>query len=62
MMSPTPLLIRHWARDRHHGGVGQIGETQNQLIHFSFGPSLKADFQGSRVISDGGLLLVRELD
>jgi hypothetical protein len=28
----------------------------------SFNPSLKVDFQGSRVTSNGGLLLVRELD
>jgi hypothetical protein len=31
-------------------------------LQLSFNPSLKVDFQGSRVTSDGGLLLVRELD
>ncbi len=36
-----------------------MGENQNQL---SFNASLKVDFQGSRVTSDGGLILVRELD
>jgi Transposase DDE domain group 1 len=39
-----------------------MGETQNQPFQLSFNPSLKVDFQGSRVTSDGGLLLVRELD
>jgi hypothetical protein len=38
------------------------GEKQNQLFQLSFNASLKVDFQGSRVTSDGGLLLVRELD
>jgi hypothetical protein len=35
---------------------------QNQPFQLSFNPSLKVDFQGSRVTSDSGLLLVRELD
>ena len=39
-----------------------MGETPNQPFQLSFNPSLKVDFQGSRVTSDGGLLLVRELD
>ncbi len=39
-----------------------MGETQNRPFQFSFNSSLKVDFQGSRVTSDGGLLLVRELD
>jgi len=39
-----------------------VGEQQNQPFQLSFNPSLKVDFQGSRVTSDGGLLLVRELD
>jgi len=39
-----------------------MGETQNQPFQLSFNPSLKVDFQGSRVTSDGGLILVRELD
>lgn len=42
-------------------------ETQwvrNKMAHFSSlsTPSLKVDFQGSRVTSDGGLILARELD
>jgi hypothetical protein len=39
-----------------------MGESQNQPFQLSFNSSLKVDFQGSRVTSDGGLILVRELD
>jgi DDE family transposase len=39
-----------------------MGEEQNQPFQLSFNASLKVDFQGSRVTSDGGLILVRELD
>jgi hypothetical protein len=39
-----------------------MGEKQNQPFQLSFNGSLKIDFQGSRVTSDGGLILVRELD
>ena len=39
-----------------------MGETQNQPFQLSFNASLKIDFRGSRVTSDGGLILVRELD
>src|SRR3974390_3219482 len=39
-----------------------MGENRKQPFQLSFNPSLKVDFQGSRVTSDGGLILVRELD
>jgi hypothetical protein len=39
-----------------------MGETQNELFQLSFNASLKIHFQGSRVTSGGGLVLVRELD
>ena len=39
-----------------------MGETQKQPFELSFNSRLRVDFQGSRVTSDGGLLLVRELD
>jgi len=39
-----------------------VGEAQSEPFQLSFNSSLKVDFQGSRVTSDGGLVLVRELD
>jgi len=39
-----------------------VGKTPNQPFQLSFNPALKVEFQGSRVTSDGGLILVRELD
>jgi hypothetical protein len=39
-----------------------MGERQNQPFQLSFSASLRVDFQGSRVTSDGGLVLVGELD
>jgi hypothetical protein len=39
-----------------------MGEIQNQPFQLSFNASLKVELHGSRVTSDGGLILVRELD
>ena len=39
-----------------------MGEIQKRPFQLSFNASLRVDFQGSRVASDGGLILVRELD
>jgi hypothetical protein len=39
-----------------------VGEKHNQAFQLSFNASLKVDFQGSRVTSDGGLIVARELD
>ena len=39
-----------------------MGEKERKPFQFSFNGLLKVDFQGSRVTSDGGLILVRELD
>jgi hypothetical protein len=39
-----------------------MGETANQPFQLSFNAALKVEFQGSRVTSGGGLILVRELD
>jgi hypothetical protein len=44
------------------GGGQPVGETQKQPFQLSFNGSLRVEFQGARVTSDGGLLLVRELD
>ena len=38
-----------------------MGETRNRPFQLSFNKFLRVDFQGSRVTSDGGLMLVREL-
>jgi hypothetical protein len=39
-----------------------MGEKQNQRFQLSLNASLKVDFQGARVTSYGGLILVGELD
>ena len=39
-----------------------MGDKVQEPFQLSFNGFLKVDFQGSRVTSDGGLLLVRELD
>lgn len=38
-----------------------MGETHNQSFRLSLNSSLKVVFQGSRVTSDGGVILMREL-
>jgi hypothetical protein len=43
-------------------GQTQMGETTARSFQLSFNTALKVEFQGSRVTSDGGLILVRELD
>src|SRR2546425_8048162 len=39
-----------------------VGEKQSEPFQFTFNGFLKVAFQGSRVTSDAGLILVRELD
>ena len=39
-----------------------MGEKETKPFQLSFNGLLKVDFQGSHVTSDGGLILVRELD
>ncbi len=39
-----------------------MGEKETKPFQFSFNGLLKVEFQGSRLTSDGGLILVRELD
>lgn len=47
---------------RRLAGAHPVGEKQNQPFQLSFDASLKIDFQRSRVTSDGGVILIRELD
>src|SRR6266849_298366 len=54
--------MRAWMRWGRCGGGEVVGETQHRPFQLSFNSSLKVDFQGSRMTSDGGLVLVRELD
>src|SRR6266849_10684009 len=44
------------------GGGQPMGETGKRPFQLSFNSSLRVEFQGARVTSDGGLILVRELD
>ena len=39
-----------------------MGESQSRPFQLSFNRFLRVEFQGPRVTSDGGLILVRELD
>ena len=39
-----------------------MGEKETEPFQFTFNGFLKLAFQGSRVTSDAGLILVRELD
>ena len=39
-----------------------MGEKENEPFQFTFNGFLKVEVQGSRVTSDAGLILVRELD
>jgi hypothetical protein len=39
-----------------------VGEKETEPFQFTFNGFLKVSFQGSRVTSDAGLVLVRELD
>jgi hypothetical protein len=39
-----------------------VRETQKQPFQLSFNSCLRVEFQGAQVTSDGGLILVRELD
>ena len=38
-----------------------MGESQKQAFQLSFNRFLRVTFQGSRITSDGGLILVRDL-
>ncbi|HLE35995.1 MAG TPA: hypothetical protein VI699_02500, partial [Candidatus Acidoferrales bacterium] len=57
----SAVFMREPSIGKPSGGGHPVGESQNQLFQLSFNRFLRVDFQGSRVTSDGGLLLVREL-
>jgi len=44
------------------GDAVAVGQTQKRSFQLSFNNCLKVDFQGARVTSDGGLILVCERD
>src|ERR1017187_5689822 len=54
--------MRVWMRLGWCGGGQPVGEKEKWPFQLSFNSSLRVDFQGARVTSDGGLILVRELD
>lgn len=39
-----------------------MGERENRGLRLQFDPSVKLEFRGARISSDGGLLLFRDLD
>jgi len=47
---------------QHGIGYYPVGEKENGPFQFTFNGLPKVAFQGSRVTSDAGLILVRELD
>jgi hypothetical protein len=59
--APTSHFVPAW--QLWAGGLGQpVGETQKRPFQLSLNSSLRVEFQGARVTSDGGLILVRGLD
>ena len=56
------LLIGVQAPSGRQGGQHPMGERENKPFQLTFNGSLKVDFQGSRATSDGGLILIPELD
>ena len=39
-----------------------MGENKKEVLRVQFDPSVKLEFHGAKVTSDGGLLLFREMD
>ena len=56
------IFMRFSQENEPDGVLQPVSEKENQPFHLSFNPCLKVDFQTSRITSDGGLLLMRELD
>jgi hypothetical protein len=51
-----------WSVSRPSGGIEPVDESRKKHSQLSFNASLKIGFYGSRVTSEGGLFLFRELD
>ena len=56
------LFIGVQAQSGRQEGEHPMGEKEDNPFQLTFNGFLKVDFQGSRVTSDGGLILIRELD
>ena len=59
--SSASLLVGVQAQSGRQGGQHLMGEKETKPFQLTFNGLLKVDFQGSRVTSDGGLILVRRL-
>ena len=46
-----------WSKTRN-----LMGESKSEALQIQFDPSVRLEFHGAKVTSDGGLLLYRELD
>lgn len=56
------MFMRELNTGESSGGGHPVGGSQIQSFQLSFNASLMVDFQRSRVTSDGGLILILELD
>jgi hypothetical protein len=54
--------MRELSPGKPSGSGHPVGDTENQPSQLLFNASLRVDFQGSRVTSEGGLILIRDLD
>ena len=59
--SSASLLVGVQAQSGRQGGQHLMGEKETKPFQLTFNGLLKVDFQGSRVTSDGGLILVGRL-
>jgi hypothetical protein len=59
-MRRASTLMRVRASTLHFGGVSRVGESEKQPFQLSLNRVLRVAFQGSRVTSNGGPILVRD--
>ena len=60
VVTPCFSWVPH--EEPRQNGWHPVGEKETAPFQFTFNGFLKVAFQGSRVTSDAGLILVRELD